>query len=110
MSVRLDYSKDLKDLFGNIFDESFTVNNITYSSDKIKELIMLSNFKGYKCYNNLYKVTPNGLLTRECDDSFSYNLKKGNYFANLDINPIICENDNCIQECYLKLYKEKNEI
>lgn len=101
-----DEFKDFKDVKGNFIYETddgyYNLND--YYIFKYK----LNNFKGWKCYNNNFEISYNGIVQNLCKKEQINILKDPLYFRKIKLDYIKCPYNQCVCDGLLKIYKAKN--
>ena len=67
----------------------------------------ICHFKGWRCYQNNYEISWDGIVRNLCKDEECNLFSNPLFFRNLKVKPIICKKENCLCDGLLKTYKEK---
>ena len=67
----------------------------------------ITHFEGWKCWNNNYEISWDGVVNQFCFDHFVPLISNMNYFGDIEeIAPKICPHNSCNCDGLLKIYKE----
>lgn len=67
----------------------------------------IAHFEGWKCWNNNYEISWDGVVNQFCFNDYQPLISNMNYFANIEeIKPKICPHTGCNCDGLLKIYKE----
>lgn len=99
-----DEFSEFKDVKGNFIFE--TENGYYNLNDYYIFKNHLNCFKGWKCYNNNFEISYNGIVQNLCQKNEINILENPLYFRQIKLDFMICPYKECVCDGLLKVYKE----